>query len=223
MALSDDDPKLVAIEAARRAAEGQQARALALQLELAREHAEDACKTLLVKAAAHKQRMERAAVAAAAAAEAAAAEAERAAREAAEEEQRRADAATLGPSSELEAKAAALRDDLSHAGDSLTAKKDTLDQKLAEALVRKKANPKDLVLEWDRKHKGEISKVEFRQGVRGLGLKADNKEIDTLFDSIDTDGGGSLDVPEVRAGGRLRVAGGGGNGRATTDATRPEY
>jgi len=65
-------------------------------------------------------------------------------------------------------------------------------------LVRKKSNPKDLVAEWDRKHKGEISKVEFRQGVRGLGLKADNKDIDILFDTIDTDGGGSLDLPELK-------------------------
>ena len=77
----------------------------------------------------------------------------------------------------------------------------SLSQQLAETLVRKSYNPKDLVAEWDRKHKGEINKVEFRQGVRGMGIKADNKDLDALFDSIDSDGVRTPSRHSQRAGG----------------------
>lgn len=186
------------LDTASKLSEELRTKALKLQAELLREQAEHACQTTLSKAAMLHQKAERAKRMAAKAAADAAEAAERAAREAAEEAQRKADAVPLESSSDLTAKITDVKGSLQQAVDSLSAKKDSLGQKVAEVLVRKKSNPKDLVAEWDRKHKGEISKVEFRQGVRGLGLKADNKDIDTLFDTIDTDGGGSLDLPELK-------------------------
>ena len=52
----------------------------------------------------------------------------------------------------------------------------------------------------DRGHKGEISRMEFRRGLReDLGLHAlEGKFIDGWFDSIDKDGGGTLDLAELK-------------------------
>lgn len=75
----------------------------------------------------------------------------------------------------------------------------TFAQRLGNTLVQKQSKPKDLVAAWDQKHKGSVNKVEFRQGVRkGLGLKAENKDIDDLFDEYDDDGGGTLDAAELK-------------------------
>ena len=65
-------------------------------------------------------------------------------------------------------------------------------------LVKKKVKPKELVAQWDKKMKGAISRIEFRQGVRALGVRAENKAVDALFDQFDDDGGGTLDLPEAR-------------------------
>ena len=39
---------------------------------------------------------------------------------------------------------------------------------------------------------------EFRQHVRALGLEAASEDIDNLFKSLDDDGGGTLDMSEIR-------------------------
>jgi Ca2+-binding EF-hand superfamily protein len=53
--------------------------------------------------------------------------------------------------------------------------------------------------EWDKNGDGDINKLEFRQCVRGsLSMKADGKEIDAFFASMDVDGGGSLDLSELQ-------------------------
>jgi Ca2+-binding EF-hand superfamily protein len=54
--------------------------------------------------------------------------------------------------------------------------------------------------EMDKNHDGHISKMEFRQALRGLGLM--NKEygaheVDALFEELDKDHGGDLDLQEV--------------------------
>ena len=52
--------------------------------------------------------------------------------------------------------------------------------------------------EWDRNKDGEVSKQEFKASIRAsLHLKAEAKEIEKLFDSLDVDGGGTLDLKEV--------------------------
>jgi Ca2+-binding EF-hand superfamily protein len=55
---------------------------------------------------------------------------------------------------------------------------------------------------WDRNQDGVISKQEFRLQVRNLGLSdhdlTPTKEIDELFDSVDLDKSGSLDLGQAR-------------------------
>ena len=70
---------------------------------------------------------------------------------------------------------------------------ETFDRRLGSAILEKLGvvgKLADLVREWDKNNDGNVSKIEFRQCVRGsLGLKADNKEIDAFFASMDADGG----------------------------------
>lgn len=57
----------------------------------------------------------------------------------------------------------------------------------------------ELVRSWDKNGDGVVNKIELRQAVRNkLGLKATNKEIDDMFDTFDADGGGSLDLKEIK-------------------------
>ena len=60
----------------------------------------------------------------------------------------------------------------------------------------------DLIREWDANGDGAVTKMEFRQSLRNpkLELVADNvSELDALFDRLDKDKGGSLDLGEVKA------------------------
>ena len=45
---------------------------------------------------------------------------------------------------------------------------------------------------------GEISKKEFRRAMPALGLEVPERDIDSLFDEWDKDGGGSLDFKELQ-------------------------
>ena len=57
----------------------------------------------------------------------------------------------------------------------------------------------DLLREWDPNGDGKISKMEMRQSVKKtLGEKADAREIDALFTSLDDDNSGSLDIDELK-------------------------
>ena len=47
----------------------------------------------------------------------------------------------------------------------------SLEEKLGRALIEKKFKPLDLIKSWDSKLRGCINKIEFRQGVRALGIK----------------------------------------------------
>lgn len=105
----------------------------------------------------------------------------------------------LFPSSTLDKKADVLRDLMQSMDDAFTAKRNSLGLKLGAALIEKKCKPKELVAEWDKKMKGCINKIDFRMGVRSLGLAANNAEVDALFNEYDDDGGGSLDIPELRS------------------------
>lgn len=190
------DPRKLEYQEVERRARSLEKQAFEMQAVLLREAAEEAYAALVVRAKARQKQIEKQRREAIERANMSAKEKEEADRRKEEEAQRRADATPLEPSSKLEAMIAVLQDELEQY---VTAKVEpSLSQKVAEMLVSKKYNPKDLVAEWDRKHKGEINKVEFRQGVRSIGIKADNKELDMLFDSIDTDGGGSLDLPELK-------------------------
>lgn len=57
-----------------------------------------------------------------------------------------------------------------------------------------------LLKEWDKDGDGELTKIEFKQAVRlSLALKASNDQIDEIFDMLDVDGDGSIQIEvEVR-------------------------
>jgi len=55
-----------------------------------------------------------------------------------------------------------------------------------------------IMKDWDAKGKGEIIKAEFRLHLRNTGINATSAEADDLFDSWDEDGGGSLDLKELK-------------------------
>jgi len=76
-----------------------------------------------------------------------------------------------------------------------------LGSQVMDALVAvKTATPlADLIRQWDKNNDGDISLIEFRACVRNnLHLKADNQEIDAFFNTMDGDGGGSLDLNELK-------------------------
>ena len=70
---------------------------------------------------------------------------------------------------------------------------------LGRAIVERGITVAQLIADWDKNKDQQISKVEFKQGVRNnLGIAARNAEIDALFAEMDADGGGTLDLSELR-------------------------
>ena len=63
-----------------------------------------------------------------------------------------------------------------------------MDTKGFEAMLKK----------WDVKGRGEFIKAEMRLNLRNTGLNVTSAESDALFDTWDDDGGGSLDLKELR-------------------------
>ena len=109
---------------------------------------------------------------------------------------------TLLTAAEVYAEVAALRaraSEVEATADGVTTA--TLDRKLGAALVEKLKTKTlaEMVREWDKNGDGEISPIELRACVRNnLGIKANNKEIDEWFTKMDADGGGSLDMAELK-------------------------
>ena len=77
-------------------------------------------------------------------------------------------------------------------------RKGTVGSRLVEFLHLKGIKAVSAVSQWDTSGDGELSKVEFRQNVMALGMEASAHEVDDLFDDLDSDGGGSLDLNEVK-------------------------
>ena len=71
--------------------------------------------------------------------------------------------------------------------------------KLGTILVSRNLKVSDLVNKWDPSGDGEVDKAEFRHHVLDIGLQAEAEEIDELFNSLDDDGGGTLDLSEIKA------------------------
>jgi len=79
----------------------------------------------------------------------------------------------------------------------------TFERRLGAAILKRLGEAgkvEDLLREWDANGDGDVSKQEFRQCVTGksLQLKAPNKDIDDFFATMDADGGGSLDLKELK-------------------------
>ena len=70
---------------------------------------------------------------------------------------------------------------------------------LGRQIARRNIKIADILIKWDSDASGEVGKKEFRSHVRELGVIAETKAIDACFDSIDTDGGGSLEIEELRS------------------------
>lgn len=83
-----------------------------------------------------------------------------------------------------------------------TVRATTFERRLGFALLAKLdggAQLADLVRSWDFNKDGDISGAEFRACVRNsLKLTAENAEIDGFFNRVDADGGGSLDLAELK-------------------------
>jgi hypothetical protein len=56
----------------------------------------------------------------------------------------------------------------------------------------------DLFREWDTDGDGEISRPEFHDAMKRLGLEVPKEEVDALFDEWDRDGGGTIDFRELQ-------------------------
>ena len=64
-------------------------------------------------------------------------------------------------------------------------------------LLAKNMKIGDLINSWDATE-GDVSQAQFRKNVRGLVVDATAEEMDELFSSIDLDGGGTLDLDELK-------------------------
>ena len=78
----------------------------------------------------------------------------------------------------------------------------SLAQQLSGALKKNRARVMDLFREWDMSTDGSIEKWEWRLAMRSLGLVADddaalNAAVDALFDQVDVDKSGSVEVAEL--------------------------
>ena len=74
----------------------------------------------------------------------------------------------------------------------------TVDVRLGTLLIKHGIKVGDIVEQWDSSGEGEIDMDEFRDHVLAMGLQGEAEEIDNLFRSLDSDGGGFLDKAELR-------------------------
>ena len=105
--------------------------------------------------------------------------------------------AVVTTSAELAARAEELRAQ-AHELESTSAARPPVGVQLGLLLLTKEDYIKKLLKEWDAKGKGEVTKGEFRLHLRAI-LTVTSVETDNLFDSWDTDRGGSLDLKELHA------------------------
>ena len=111
------------------------------------------------------------------------------------------EATVIRPSSEFVTianefrKKASVEDEQTNAGSF----KKPLSVRLGNAFVQKKIKVNELVRAWAKNGDSPISKMEFRVHVRSILNKTDAKDIDALFERLDSDKGGTLDVEELKA------------------------
>ena len=71
-----------------------------------------------------------------------------------------------------------------------------LDQ-IRDALAKNLSRVINLFREWDDDGNGSVSKAEFRKGLSILGLDISKEDANALFDTLDADGGGTLEFNEM--------------------------
>jgi Ca2+-binding EF-hand superfamily protein len=73
-----------------------------------------------------------------------------------------------------------------------------VDARLYTAMVQRNLKIGDLVSKWDVNNDGLLSRQEFVSNVLKLVPNAVQTEVDDLFDQLDEDGGGELDLAELK-------------------------
>jgi len=109
-----------------------------------------------------------------------------------------AEAGRLLPSAELIEGLNSLKAELAMEQAKVDDTRKPLSVKLGELLVMRQVRIPEMVTQWAKRGVEPITKFEFRLHVRKLMEQAQAKDIDGLFDSFDSDHGGSLDVAELR-------------------------
>jgi len=72
------------------------------------------------------------------------------------------------------------------------------DVQLGQLIMKRNLKIGDVITKWDPSGDGSVDKGEFRTNVIAMGVKAEPEAIDELFASLDDDGGGELDVKELK-------------------------
>ena len=68
---------------------------------------------------------------------------------------------------------------------------------LAQLLLENFTRVRDLFASWDLNKDGHVSRSEWWKAVRTLGLQAEQKDVDALFNLCDTDGSGYIEHSEL--------------------------
>ena len=90
---------------------------------------------------------------------------------------------------------------LASAASTLIIRADTLPAKLGTQIHVQKLDVDEYLRQWDLGSGSEITKMEFRRSVRTLVKdvgSVNSGDIDGLFDALDKDKGGSLDLSELK-------------------------
>ena len=78
----------------------------------------------------------------------------------------------------------------------------SIEARLGAMIMKRNMKIGEVVSKWDKDGDNTVSRAEFRQNVKELGVddksSTAKNDINALFDSLDTDGGGALDLEEVK-------------------------
>ena len=70
--------------------------------------------------------------------------------------------------------------------------------RLGEALHKQQIRPIDLLRNWDANNDGVVSRAEVYEQMCALNLRSPREECDELFDSLDEDASGVLELNELK-------------------------
>ena len=84
-----------------------------------------------------------------------------------------------------------------------------IQEQIRDLLSKNAVRVIDLFREWDDDGNGLVDKKEFRKAMSAMGIQASKEDINAVFDSMDADGGGTLEYGEMnkafRRGGTVKL------------------